>query len=76
MVPIKELLNKIKWDKKENKKDYEIGYWDRIMGKEIRINYGEIESFDDEFFKLTHTQIPLHRIRRVYKKGKLVWERR
>jgi len=76
MVPIKELLNKIKWDKKEKKEEYEVGYWDRIRGKEIRIDYGKIESFDDEFFNFDDSQIPLHRIKRVYKKGKLVWERK
>lgn len=76
MLPIKELLNKIKWDSKEKKEEYEIGYWDRIKDKEVRVKYENIESFNNEFFKVADSEIPLHRIKKVYKKGKLVWERR
>ncbi len=76
MTPIKKLLDRIKWDSKEKKEDYEIGYWDRVSGKEIRIRYDSIKDFDNQFFKFGDSEIPLHRIRKVYKNGKVVWERK
>lgn len=76
MTPIKKLLDKIKWDSKEQSQDYNISYLDRITGKEIRIRYEEIEGYDHQFFKRGDSQIPLHRIKKVYKKGKLIWERK
>lgn len=76
MLPIKDLLNKIKWNSKEKKEDYETVYWDRVSGKEIRIKYEEIKDFDNEFFRFGESEIPLHRIKKVYKKGKLIWERK
>ncbi len=76
MTPIKELLDKIKWDSKQKKEEYKIGYWDRIKGKETRINYEQIKSYDNQFFEVGESEIPLHRIKRVYKKGKLIWERK
>ncbi|MFH1332499.1 MAG: DUF504 domain-containing protein [archaeon] len=76
MIPIRKLLDKIKWDSKEQKQDYEISYLDRITGEEIRVGYDRIKEYDNEFFELEGSSIPLHRIKKVYKKGKLIWERK
>ncbi len=76
MVPIISLLNKIKWGSGENKEVYELCYFDRITGKEKRVEYKNIKEFDNQFFKFGDNEIPLHRIRKVYKNGKLIWERK
>lgn len=76
MTTIKEMLDKIKWDSKEKGEEYEIGYWDRIEKKEIRIKYEKIIDYDNLFMNLGESEIPLHRIKKVYKNGKLVWERK
>ena len=76
--PIKELLNKIKWDKRENPKDYSIGYLDRIQNKVIEIGYSEIKNIEGNFLVLDReeeTYIPAHRIKQVKKKGKIIWKR-
>ena len=79
MIPIKELLNKIKWDKREDPDDYSVFYLDRVLNKLIEMPYKKIKRLDGEFFVINKNEedtfIPLHRIREVRKKGKLVWER-
>ncbi len=75
MTPIKEFLDKIKWDQKEKREEYEIAYWDRIKKKEIIISYERITDYDKNFLQVDDSEIPMHRIKKVYRKGKLVWER-
>lgn len=80
MKTIKEELNKIKWDKRENPEDYSVFYLDRVLDKLIEMPYKNIKRLDGEFFVINKdeedTFIPLHRIREVRKKGKLVWQRK
>ncbi|MBU4502143.1 MAG: DUF504 domain-containing protein [Nanoarchaeota archaeon] len=76
MQPIKDLINKIKWDEKENPKDYEIVYIDRILQQEVKIKFKNISKIEEGFMEIDEATIPLHRIVKVYKKGKLIWERK
>jgi uncharacterized protein (UPF0248 family) len=76
MLPIKDLLNRIRWDEKENPEDYEIAYTDRVLKKEIKIMFKDISRVEDEFMIVNEASIPLHRITKVYKKNKLIWERK
>lgn len=76
MITVKEFFDKIKWDKKEKKEKYEVSYFDRISKKEIKINYENIEQFDNNFFYIEESMIPIRRIRKIYKNGKLFWERK
>lgn len=78
MIPIKDLLNKIKWSKEENSNDYSIGYWDNIDKKLIFIKFYEIKRIEGNFLLLDReeeTYIPMHRVREVRKNNKLVWKR-
>ncbi len=61
MTPIQDLLNKIKWDKRENPNDYEIFYFDRILNKLISIPYKKIKGLEGSFLVLDNeeeTNIP------------------
>lgn len=49
MIPIKDLLNKIKWDKKENPKDYEIVYMDRVLQQGVKIKFKKISKIEEGF---------------------------
>jgi len=76
--PIKDLLNKIKWDKRENPEQYSIFYYDRILNKLIKIPYTKIKRLEGSFMVLDNEEesnIPLHRIKKILKKGEVVWER-
>lgn len=79
MIPIKNLLNKIKWDKMENPEDYKIFYLDRILNKLISLPYIKIKRIEGSFMVLDNEEesnIPLHRIRKVTKQNVVVWERK
>jgi len=71
MIYILDLLNKIKWDKRENQEIYTIHYHDRVENINKSIKFTEIVSIDPPFMlieinkKLTY--IPLHRIREIRK---------
>ena len=78
MIPAKDLLNKIKWSKEENPDDYSVGYWDNVDKKLIFIKFNEIKKIEGNFLELDRekeTYIPMHRVREVKKRGKLVWRR-
>jgi len=77
--PIKDLLNKIKWDKRENPEQYSIFYYDRILNKLIKIPYTKIKRLEGSFMVLDNEEesnIPLHRIKKVMKNNVVVWERK
>lgn len=77
MIPIKDLLNKIKWDKSENPDDYIIVFID--LNKERSIPYSAIKRFEGNFMVIDkdneEVEIPMHRIRKVLKKSDLIWKR-
>ncbi len=79
MKTILELLNKIKWDKRENKNDYKIFYYDRINKKNIKIKFTDIKNFDKLFIMVNKNKkeinIPLHRIKIVKKNETITWKR-
>jgi len=75
MISIKDLLNKIKWSE-EDSKDYELVYLDRVLQQEVRIRLKNVSKIEDNFMIVDEASIPLHRIVKVYKKGKLIWERK
>lgn len=79
MRPIKDLLNKIKWDKREKPEDYSLFYFDRISKELIKIDYTDIKSFEDNFIVAEKNNeevyIPMHRIKEVRKNNIIVWKR-
>ena len=82
MIPIHELLNRIRWDEQFSKGEFIIGYYDRALDEIIRVPLKEIviEPGDHFAFDLYDPDgelhsIPLHRIKDVYKDGTLIWHR-
>ena len=47
MIPIHDLLNKIKWDERENPADYTLFYYDRVEDKLREIKYLDIKKVED-----------------------------
>ncbi|NOR43777.1 MAG: DUF504 domain-containing protein [Gammaproteobacteria bacterium] len=82
MIPIHELLNRIRWDEEYSKANFVIGYYDRVTDKIIRVSFKELYFDPEDHFDFSlvdeegeaHT-IPLHRIREVSRNGERVWER-
>lgn len=79
MIPIKKLLNKIKWDKNENPEDYTVGYYDRLRKEIIEIPYNKITHISENFMLIDangeEKMIPLHTVKIVRKKGEQLWKR-
>jgi uncharacterized protein (UPF0248 family) len=77
MQPIKDLINKIKWDKRESPEDYSLIYID--LGKKKELAYISIKRLEGNFMIIERNseeiEIPLHRIKEVLKKGKVIWRR-
>ena len=79
MISIKDLLNKIKWDKRENPEQYSIFYFDRILKKLIKIPYAKIKRLEGSFMVLDNEEesnVPLHRVKKIMKNNTVVWERK
>lgn len=83
MKPIKELLNRIRWDKEFAQGRFEIGYYDRIKDEIITVPLQVVQFTEgDHYFAFqcfggdgeVHA-IPFHRIRTVRKDGALIWQR-
>ncbi len=82
MIPIHQLLNRIRWDKEFAQGRFEIGYWDRVTGEVQRVALKEISFPEEErrSFELVDEsgeprRIPFHRVREVFKNGELIWRR-
>ncbi len=82
MIPIHELLNRICWDSEFGKGTFEIGYYDRMEQRTIRIPFEEVllEKGNHATFQLMGANgelqsIPFHRVREVYKDGDQIWRR-
>jgi uncharacterized protein (UPF0248 family) len=82
MIPIQELLNRIRWDVQFARGEFEIGYFDRVEDRIIRVPFREVyfDADDDFTFQVTDADgvvhsIPLHRVKEVVKDGELIWHR-
>lgn len=82
MIPIQELLNRIRWDSGFARGEFVIGYYDRVEERIIKVPLRGLHfSADDHFaFQLLdgedelHT-VPLHRVKEVCRDGVLIWHR-
>jgi len=71
----KDALNRIKFDKNLKPKDFDILYAERNSQELVKVNFSEIE-IEGDFFRYKNSLIPMHRIRKILQKGKVVWDRR
>jgi uncharacterized protein (UPF0248 family) len=82
MIPIHELLNRIRWDEEFGNGEFVIGYYDRVEDRILRVPLREL-FFEPGYhfsFDLIDQQgelhsIPLHRIKEVYRNRQLIWQR-
>jgi uncharacterized protein (UPF0248 family) len=82
MQPIHELLNRIRWDPAWATSSFEVGYRDHATPAEVRVPMASVR-FDPDAPGLlavadeegVERAIPLHRIRTVYRDGRVIWQR-
>jgi uncharacterized protein (UPF0248 family) len=82
MVALDRLLHRIKWDREFGSGEFALGYYDRVIGQETLVSLSSITfdrqrpdtfTFTDEDGVARH--IPLHRVRSVYRDGRIIWSR-
>ena len=81
MQPIRELLNQIRWDP-NRRGEFEIAFVDRTKPELQRVSMRDLRFNRDSSFSFglfdregRLLSIPLHRIRKVYQDGELIWTR-
>ena len=82
MIPIDQLLNRIRWDTEFARGQFELGYFDRVENRIVMIPFREVSPSPDtpQAFQFIDPQgqfhnVPHHRIREVYKDGRRIWHR-
>lgn len=83
MIPIHELLNRIRWDREFGKAKFVISYYDRHSGENLRVPFTDLLFSEGDQFGFTLVDeegavhhIPYHRVREVFRDGELIWHRK
>lgn len=83
MIPIDRLLDRIRWDPAFGRADFELGYHDRVRACLVRVPLARIAFEPGNRFSFTALEadgsvheVPLHRVRAVWRNGELIWQRR
>jgi uncharacterized protein (UPF0248 family) len=83
MIPVRELLNRIRWDRQFADAAFRIGYYDRVDDTIVVVPLSRVVQESGDHFAvrvLDHDGVshlvPYHRIREVYRNGELIWQRR
>ena len=82
MVPLHELLARIRWDEGFAAAHFEIAYLDHVEKRLIRIDLGEMRP-DPESHSMfcildrdgNLLSVPYHRVKQVFRNGELIWQR-
>jgi uncharacterized protein (UPF0248 family) len=82
LTPIQDLLHRIQWDPEFAGSAVVIGYYDRVSRGIVRVPFKRVRFATGVHFVLetieddgsTHS-VPFHRIREVWRDGKLIWQR-
>ncbi len=82
MIPIHELLARIRWDPEFGRGNWEIAYVDHARPELVRVSLADVRIPPDEHFMFelvdeegVARSIPFHRIREMRRDGTLVWSR-
>lgn len=79
METIRDFINKVMWSKEEKPSNYKISYYDRNVDGLVEIPFSRIETVSGSFMAVNMEgktlNIPLHRIKLITKKGKVVLDR-
>lgn len=82
MTPIQDLLHRIQWDAEFGKGEFMLGYYDRLADRIVRVPFERVQlprgrhfSFDLIKGNGSCRMVPFHRVREVWRDGKLIWRR-
>ena len=82
MIPIQELLSRMRWDREFGQAEFIIGYYDRVDKQIVKVplarttfDPGSHSSFEAIESDGSVHAVPYHRVREVYRDGELIWRR-
>jgi uncharacterized protein (UPF0248 family) len=82
MIPIRSLLDRIRWDPEFGRAAFTIGYYDRVERRIVTVPLAHIHLVPGNHFSFTAVEedgsvheVPFHRVREVYRDGVLIWQR-
>ena len=81
MIPIHELLARIRWDPEFGRGEFELAYLDKVEQRLLRVPLRDVEVLPGHaFIRLTGPEgevreVPLHRVREVWRDGAPIWRR-
>jgi uncharacterized protein (UPF0248 family) len=81
LLPLRELLNRVRWDPEFGRGSFELAYRDRSAPDPVRVPLSrvEVEAGAGILTILepdgSTRRVPLHRVRQVYRDGALLWAR-
>ncbi|WP_024299423.1 DUF504 domain-containing protein [Methylomicrobium lacus] len=83
MKPVQEMLNRIRWDEAWADDEFKIGYYDRVEQRIVVVAFKEIFFPKDDHFSFDlidqegewHS-VPYHRVKAIYRNGRLIWHRK
>lgn len=82
MIPIHELLSRIRWDPEFGRGEFKIGYLDHVRGGLVYVPLAELREPEEGHFSFEVTDeegvvhsVPYHRVKEVWKDGVLIWRR-
>ncbi|MDH4066496.1 MAG: DUF504 domain-containing protein [Acidobacteriota bacterium] len=82
MIPIQDLLHRIRWDPVFGRGQFEIAYvnhladqLERVPLDAVRLDSAEPFGFEARGPDGLERFIPFHRVREVYRDGELIWSR-
>jgi len=82
MTPVRELLNRIRWDPEFARREFVLGYFDRLENRLIHVPFRDLDFPPGTplAFRLVDPEgrthfVPLHRVREILKDGQRIWHR-
>lgn len=82
MLPIQDLLHRIQWDRAFGDAQFVIGYRDRVTKQLVKVPFKRVRFPSGEHFAFEAVEddgsvhsVPLHRVRKVWRNGELIWDR-
>jgi uncharacterized protein (UPF0248 family) len=82
MIPIEDLLHRVQWDPGFAGAEVLVGYLDRVGHRIVRVRFDRIHLTRGDHFSFDAVEddgsvheVPLHRVREVWRDSVLIWQR-
>ncbi len=82
MIPIRSLLDRIRWDPEFGRGNFTLGYYDRVRHGLVQVPLARVQIDPGNHFSFVAVEddgsahdVPFHRVREVYRDGELIWQR-